>query len=305
MHMKESWTARLGKSLREVWCTGLCLKSCCTVIWMESEYRSSCWRPACFSLDFLGYLRCGSNRRRCFIWRPWYYSEYLPYWPRRTFFWYGTGLEVFVCSSSFWFISFTMTGSGASHNIWKSIWGCGLLPLVICFPHLGRWSGKKDGKQNPVRKHRPVTSPRSLLDVWRRFCFWSSSCRFYFPGTWCLRLLSVFLQEIWMDSTFRQKNFFCSCLDLYFVLQYCKHLPIMIQICVRRNRRIDLSRCQGLPAYPFWRQFTWCSVWSRSELYFLDAAMGFRLALLMLNTQEVVFFSCSESAFLTLWLFLL
>ena len=73
----------------------------------------------------------------------------------------------------------------------------------------------------------------------------------FFLGTWCLRLLSVFLQEIWMDSTFRQKNFFCSCLDLYFVLQYCKHLPIMIQICVRRNRRIDLSRCQGLPAYPF------------------------------------------------------
>lgn len=32
-----------------------------------------------FLIGFLGYLRCGSNRRRCFIWRPWYYSEYLPY----------------------------------------------------------------------------------------------------------------------------------------------------------------------------------------------------------------------------------
>ena len=64
-------------------------------------------------------------------------------------------------------------------------------------------------------------------------------------------LLIIILPLLFSGDTSRQKNFFCSCLDLYFALQYCKHLPIMIQICVRRSRRIDLSRCQGLPAYPF------------------------------------------------------
>ncbi len=50
---------------------------------------------------------------------------------------------------------------------------------------------------------------------------------------------------------FSAEKLFLFLFGFVLALQYCKHLPIMIQICVRRSRRIDLSRCQGLPAYPF------------------------------------------------------